>query len=202
MSYHRIDSQQNDHQEEANSPQLRKRHHSNSLRKSNESQTWTCWTWRVYTCFVFSACTISVGTTVTFFNRRELWRTTAPDSATNSIGISCWCDIKPRAEKTANPATKLVQLLRTHSHRLSLQADTQTHACMWTRTQFSWGNLCSHLYWYWPPEKFQIQICRRHTCDSVNLRSPSSTRLQPSRCWLYPDNNLKQKWGCWANTFQ
>ena len=45
-----------------------------------------------------------------------------PDSATSEMGTPCSWDMKPRMEKMANPATKLVPLLRKQSAMLSLRA--------------------------------------------------------------------------------
>ena len=44
-----------------------------------------------------------------------------PDSATSEMGTPCSWDMKPRMEKMANPATKLVPLLRKQSAMLSLR---------------------------------------------------------------------------------
>ena len=44
-----------------------------------------------------------------------------PDSATSDMGTPCSRDMKPRMEKTTNPATKLVPLLRKQSAMLSLR---------------------------------------------------------------------------------
>lgn len=43
-----------------------------------------------------------------------------PDSATSEIGTFCSKDMKPRIEKIANPATKLVPLFRKHKATQSL----------------------------------------------------------------------------------
>lgn len=45
-----------------------------------------------------------------------------PDSATSEMGTPCSWDMKPRMEKMANPATKLVPLLRKQRAMQSLQA--------------------------------------------------------------------------------
>ena len=44
-----------------------------------------------------------------------------PDSATSEMGTPCSWDMKPRMEKTTNPATKLVALFRKQRAMLSLQ---------------------------------------------------------------------------------
>lgn len=41
-SYMCVDTEQNEHQEKADGPELWQRHHRCSLRVSNEGQTWTC----------------------------------------------------------------------------------------------------------------------------------------------------------------
>lgn len=45
----------------------------------------------------------------------------SPDSATSEMGTFCSKDMKPRMEKIAKPATKLVPLFRKHNDRQSLQ---------------------------------------------------------------------------------
>lgn len=50
----------------------------------------------------------------------------SPDSATSDIGTPCSCDIKPKMEKIAKPATKLVPLLRKQRAMQSLPKEKDT----------------------------------------------------------------------------
>lgn len=68
----------------------------------------------------------------TIFAFYKIWKTfpnggfSSPDSATASIGTFCSYAMKPKTEKMANPATKLVPLFRQHSMMQSLQTHTAT----------------------------------------------------------------------------
>lgn len=62
----------------------------------------------------------------------------SPDAATSEIGTFCSYDIKPRIEKIAKPATKLVPLFRKHSERQSLQHTEYTYFNV--NTGLSWND--------------------------------------------------------------
>lgn len=52
----------------------------------------------------------------------------SPDSATSAMGTPCSCAMKPRMEKMAKPATKLVPLLRKHRATQSLGEGSKASA--------------------------------------------------------------------------
>lgn len=56
------------------------------------------------------------------------WYDHLPDSATCEIGTPCSWAMNPNTEKTANPATILVQLFNKHRYRLFLK-NTTTELC-------------------------------------------------------------------------
>lgn len=93
---------------------MRKWHQSQSSRKSNECQPWTCkGTWEAN------------GHNPTKFPRILLTsKFYLPDSVTADMFTPCSFAIKPSTEKMAKPATKLVKLFNRHSAIESLQRNT------------------------------------------------------------------------------
>lgn len=59
----------------------------------------------------------------------NFWYDHLPDSATSEMGTPCSWAMNPNTEKTANPATILVQLFNAHRYRLLLKKHTTATIC-------------------------------------------------------------------------
>lgn len=106
---------------------------------------------------------------------------TIPDSATIATETPCFCAMNPSTEKTANPATKLVQPFSRHSQKLSLNGHKIKYAnynCAQTNTI---GISCSLLNSTYPLKyrcfKKQNVLLKRNslTCSSYCCI-----------CWSFP----------------
>lgn len=130
-----VESQQDDHNEKEYRPELRKRHHGNCSRVSNECQARTCSESarvkrkQLTSSYFLLQRHFTITTNLSNLIYSSIYNRTfsifSPESATFDMSVFCSYAMNPSAEKMAKPATKLVPLFRRHKYTQSLKTKRQ-----------------------------------------------------------------------------